>query len=63
MALPLSLGIAKTSGYPPGMCILTAIVGGLSTSFFRVTELSINIRAAGVITVAAAAMTDFGSYE
>lgn len=63
LALPLSLGIAKASGYPPAMGVLTAMVGGLITSLFRVTDLSIKGPAAGLITIAAAAMADFGSDE
>lgn len=41
LALPLSLGIAKASGFPAAMGVLTAMIGGLATVFFRVSELSI----------------------
>lgn len=41
LALPLSLGIAKASGFPAAMGVLTAIIGGLATTFFKVSELSI----------------------
>lgn len=60
LALPLSLGIAKASGFPPAMGVLTAMVGGLFTSFFKVSELTIKGPAAGLITVCAAAVIEFG---
>jgi MFS superfamily sulfate permease-like transporter len=34
LALPLSLGIAKASGFPAGMGVLSAMIGGLVASFF-----------------------------
>jgi len=33
LALPLSLGIAKASEFPPAMGVLTAMIGGLFVSF------------------------------
>ncbi len=60
LALPLSLGIAKASGFPASMGVLTAIIGGLFTLFFKVSELSIKGPAAGLITISAAAVTEFG---
>lgn len=60
LALPLSLGIAKASGFPPAMGVLTAIVGGMVATFFNVGELTIKGPAAGLITVCAGAVTDFG---
>lgn len=36
LALPLSLGIAKASDFPPMMGLVTAMVGGLVVSLFRV---------------------------
>ena len=60
LALPLSLGIAKASGFPSSMGVLTAMVGGLFTGFFKVSELSIKGPAAGLITISAAAVTEFG---
>lgn len=63
LALPLSLGIAKASGFPPAMGVLTAMIGGLFTSFFKVSPLTIKGPAAGLITVCAAAVLEFGGGE
>lgn len=63
LALPLSLGIAKASGFPAAMGVLTAMIGGLVTVFFRVSPLSIKGPAAGLITIAAAAVLEFGGDE
>lgn len=63
IALPLSLGIAKASGFPPAMGVLTAIVGGIFTPIFRVSELSIKGPAAGLITICAASVMEFGGDE
>ncbi|MDB4608374.1 SulP family inorganic anion transporter, partial [bacterium] len=41
LALPLSLGIAAASGFPPIMGVLTAIIGGLVATFFTGSQLSI----------------------
>ncbi len=60
LALPLSLGIAKASGFPAAMGVLTAMVGGLATVWFRVAPLTIKGPAAGLITICAGAVTDFG---
>ncbi len=61
LALPLSLGIAKASGFPASMGILTAMVGGILVSFFpRVSPLSIKGPAAGLITVCSAAILELG---
>ncbi len=63
LALPLSLGIAKASGFPPAMGVLSAMIGGLLTSFFRVSALVIKGPAAGLITVCAGAVAEFGGDE
>jgi MFS superfamily sulfate permease-like transporter len=63
LALPLSLGIAKASGFPASMGVLTAMIGGLFTLFFKVSELSIKGPAAGLITIAAASVAEFGGGE
>lgn len=61
LALPLSLGIAKASGFPAAMGVLTAMVGGLVVSIFQGGRLTIKGPAAGLITVCAAAVTDLGA--
>ena len=61
LALPLSLGIAKASGFPAAMGVLTAMIGGIVVSIFAGSRLTIKGPAAGLITVCAGAVTDFGS--
>lgn len=63
LALPLSLGIAKASGFPAAMGVLTAMVGGLFTFWFRVAPLTIKGPAAGLITVCAGAVAELGGGE
>lgn len=63
LALPLSLGIAKASEFPPIMGLVTAIVGGILVSFFMGAKLSIKGPAAGLIVIAAGAVHDFGGGE
>lgn len=63
LALPLSLGIAKASGFPAAMGVLTAIIGGIFTSFFKVSELTVKGPAAGLITICSGAVLEFGGSE
>ncbi|NOT74326.1 MAG: SulP family inorganic anion transporter [Cyclobacteriaceae bacterium] len=60
LALPLSLGIAKASGFPAAMGVLTAMIGGIVVSIFQGGRLTIKGPAAGLITVCAGAVTDLG---
>jgi MFS superfamily sulfate permease-like transporter len=60
LALPLSLGIAKASEFPPAMGVLTAMVGGLFVSFFAGSRLTIKGPAAGLITICAGAVIELG---
>ncbi len=61
LALPLSIGIAKASDFPPSMGILSAVVGGLLVSFFSGSKLSIKGPAAGLIAICISAVSDLGN--
>ena len=61
LALPLSLGIAKASGFPAAMGVLTAMIGGLFVSIFAGSALTIKGPAAGLITICAGAVTELGA--
>src|SRR5687768_6837799 len=63
LALPLSLGIAKASEFPPAMGVLTAMIGGLFVSLFAGSRLTIKGPAAGLITICAGAVTEMGGGE
>lgn len=51
VALPLSLGVAIASGAPPMAGLISAIVGGILTTFIRSGHVSINGPSASLIAV------------
>lgn len=51
VALPLSIGIALASGVPPMSGILSVVIGGVVTTFFRSSYVTINGPGAGLIAV------------
>ncbi|NJM25264.1 MAG: SulP family inorganic anion transporter [Bacteroidia bacterium] len=63
LALPLSLGIAKASEFPPAMGVLTAMIGGLVVGIFQGGRLTIKGPAAGLITVCSGAVLGLGGGE
>lgn len=63
LAMPLSLGIAKASDFPPIMGLITAIIGGMLVSLISGSRLTIKGPAAGLIVVVAGSVADFGGGE
>lgn len=57
VAMPLCLGIALASGVPPVAGLISAIIGGLITTFIRGSHIAINGPAAALIAAVLATIT------
>ncbi len=60
VSLPLALGIAMAAGAPPVSGLISAIVGGLLTTFIRGSHIAINGPGNGLIVVALTALLSLG---
>lgn len=60
LALPLSLGIAQASGFPPMMGLITAMIGGMVAGPLSGSLITIKGPAAGLIVLVAGAVAQFG---
>lgn len=63
VALPLSIGIALSSGVSPMAGIISAVIGGVVTTFFRSSHVAINGPANSLIVVVASGVALLKGYE
>lgn len=63
IALPLCLGIALASGAPLFSGLISGIIGGIVIGYFSKSALSVSGPAAGLISIVASAITDFGAFD
>ena len=61
MALPMSLGVAIASGFPPIAGIISAVTGGLVVTFFAGSVLTIKGPAGGLSAIMMATVIGLGS--
>lgn len=60
VALPLCVGVAVASGVPAELGIVTGVVGGLVTGWFRGSELQVSGPAAGLTVLVYEAVGTYG---